>query len=121
MKTRSFYATKYVDDPSELTAEQREAMANWMNWPSLVDYIAHTARPPKTEAEAEQFLLAIQPRSGRAKLRLTIKVKDTLQHNPHEGVHVYGVSSIDHERIMRVLGDDVYTSHGRHVERWHSE
>jgi hypothetical protein len=107
MKTRSFFNTVLCNSTADLTEAQK---AHVQSFSTRAELIAEFEGHDCDWCEAD-----VAP---RAYLKMTIKVSDVLQHNPNEGVWVYGASDIDIARVRTILGDRVITAHGRGVEGW---
>lgn len=107
MQTRSFYAQVPCASVSELSKEQQKHVKWFRNRDCLIAIFE--------ENNCEWCDPDVAP---RAFLKMTIKVADILQHNPNEGVWVYGASSQDIARVQTVLGERVVTAHGNRIEGW---
>jgi hypothetical protein len=105
MKTRTFRSQVLCNFTDDLSAAQIPYVQKFS---SRDDLIARFKSKNCDWTEAD-----VAP---RAHLRMTIKVGNILQHNPNEGVWVYGASDADIDRLRVVLGDLIWTSRGNKVE-----
>lgn len=107
MKTRTFFNTVECKSVTDLTPAQAACVYSFKSREDLIaEYEAHDCDWDKADV------------ASRAYLKMTIKVRDILQHNPREGVWVYGASDMDISRARTILGDGMVTSHSHRVEAW---
>ena len=83
----------YIASPEKLTTEQRTYMHRFV-----------TEQEQRDQAIENNYDFDPDTMRSRAEIRIKIKCRDALRHNPNEGCYVYGADDEDIAKIERLFG-----------------
>ena len=107
MTTRKFFGFVSCQTVADLSSIQRSNLVGFKTrQEQIVAFEAHDCDWIETDV------------APYAVIEIAVKVGDVLQHNPTEGVWIYGASVLDIARVKSILGGRVRTGHGTRVEGW---